>query len=369
MKKCFLSLVAALCFLSFSIAQSKYTIIGTVPNSIDNVYVYLTLSDLSGNFTSKDSTLVRKGQFSFNGIVGIQKNVYEIWSVEYPAITGTVVIEPGTISYNYQEDDDKGYTCAKGTYLNDYLTDSIIIPMAQIARFGEMMLTGKVDIRNPESEKLMNEIRNYAQLLPKNILSLIRKNIDNPVSGYLFLAYNSFLRPPIINGNEMNDILALLPEDVRQAYEDKKNPTPQPSVGKQYIPFRGKMSNNTYLTLSDVIKQNKLTLLDFWATWCGPCIKELPVIVQLYNDYKDKGLEIISVSIDNNEQVWQSFIQKNNMSWLQVISKKGESDDIGKLYGVSSIPYMLLINSDGKVIATNIRGQELIDKIKNTLVQ
>ena len=369
MKKFFLSLVAVSCFLSFSAAQSKYTIIGTLPNSFDNVYVYLTSSDLSGNFTSKDSTLVREGQFSFNGIVDIQKNVCEIWSVEYPSIKGTVVIEPGTISYNYQEDDDKGYAYAKGTYLNDYFTDSIIMPMMQLAKFGEMMMTGKVDIRNSESAKLMNEIRNQAQLLPKNILSIIRKNVDNPVGGHVFLVYNSFLRPPFISGNEMNDILASLSEDVRQAYEDKMNPAPQASVGKQYIPFRGKMSDNTYLALSDVIKQNKLTLLDFWATWCGPCIKELPVIVQLYNDYKDKGLEIISISIDNNEQVWQSFIQKNNMSWLQVISKKGESDDIGKLYGVSAIPYMVLINSNGEVIATNIRGQELIDKIRNTLIQ
>jgi alkyl hydroperoxide reductase subunit AhpC len=93
----------------------------------------------------------------------------------------------------------------------------------------------------------------------------------------------------------------------------------------------------------------------------------MPTVSKLHEDSKDKGLEIISISFDGNERSWQNAIQRHNMVWTQIISKKGESDDIGELYGVLGIPHTLLIDSKGEVVAINLRGQELIDKIKKIL--
>lgn len=338
--------------------KGKYYIVGKISDSINNVNIYLTSSDWMGNLTFKDSTTVIKGKFVFEGITDTEKKVYSIWSVEHPDINGVVVIEPGTISYKYQEDSVKGYAYAKGTFLNDIYTDSILIPTIKMSNVGEKIARGIIDIRSPE----IAELRSYSKQYARNIITFINKNSDNQVGGYVFLMYAS-----VIPDRERNIILAKLPEDVRIRYQMLSSISRLSQVynGQRYIPFSGKTMDNKELVLTDIVETKKMVILDFWASWCGPCIKEIPAIAKLYNDYKDKGLEIISVSIDENELLWKDAIQKHKMSWLQVISKKGEADDIGKLYGVSTIPYLVLINQKGEVVATNLRGQQLIEKVKD----
>jgi thiol-disulfide isomerase/thioredoxin len=89
----------------------------------------------------------------------------------------------------------------------------------------------------------------------------------------------------------------------------------------------------------------------------------MPFLTQLYEDYRDKGLEIVSISLDNNELQWKKAIEKLSMSWIQVISKKGRADDIANMYGILQIPRIILINSDGKIVSDNLRGQQLIETI------
>lgn len=93
----------------------------------------------------------------------------------------------------------------------------------------------------------------------------------------------------------------------------------------------------------------------------------MPVLTELYNKYKDKGFEIIGISIDNNEHQWKQAIEKHNMTWLQIISKKEKSNNAEEKYDVKYIPYTVLIDSTGKIIDTNLRGEELLDKIDNLL--
>jgi len=365
-----------LCFinpvLTFADEQNKYTIFGSLPDSIDNVYVYLTPIELSGNLAFKDSTLVliedsaivHSGRFSFTGIAGNEKQIYTIQSAQYPLINGWVVIEPGNISYRYQDDDYKGYAYAKGTFSNDYLTDSIIIPSMQMAKFGAMLMNGSIDIKNPEMSEFVSKMREQALNFMQNIHSFVLINIDNSVGEYIFLLYSQVLQE-----NDKNDILSKFSESAFNRYNEiyQRHSIAQIFTGQPYIPFQGKTADNTYITLADVIKENKVVLVDFWASWCAPCIKEMPVLTQLYNDYQNKGLEIIGVSLDDSESLWKASVKQHNMSWIQIISKKDESDNIAELYGVVSIPHTVLINGNGEIIATQIRGQELIEKIKNEL--
>jgi alkyl hydroperoxide reductase subunit AhpC len=93
----------------------------------------------------------------------------------------------------------------------------------------------------------------------------------------------------------------------------------------------------------------------------------MPVLIQLYEDYKDKGLEIISISLDENELKWRKSIEKHNMPWIQIINGKQQMDDIAKIYGVTAIPHTILIDKEGRIVSVNLRGQTLIDKIENLL--
>jgi thiol-disulfide isomerase/thioredoxin len=122
------------------------------------------------------------------------------------------------------------------------------------------------------------------------------------------------------------------------------------------------------ISISDYAGKGKYVLLDFWASWCGPCRAENPNIVALYNDYKDKGLEIVGVSLDDNKEAWLKGIKDDGIIWPQMSDLKGWQSKATATYRIQGIPYTVLLDKEGKVIATDLRGEALRDKIK-TLIQ
>ena len=113
--------------------------------------------------------------------------------------------------------------------------------------------------------------------------------------------------------------------------------------------------------------RGKYVLVDFWASWCGPCIRELPYVAKLYKECKGKNFEIIGVSLDSDKEAWLGAIKKNNMKWVQVCDLKGWRTMPAKACNVAAIPYTVLIDPEGKVIALNLRGEELLNKVKSIL--
>ena len=111
----------------------------------------------------------------------------------------------------------------------------------------------------------------------------------------------------------------------------------------------------------------KLTLIDFWASWCGPCRKENPNVVALYKDFHAKGLNIIGVSLDEKADKWKDAIAKDQLTWTQVSNLKGWEDPIARTYFVDGIPATFLIDEKGVVIAKDLRGEELREKIASIL--
>lgn len=111
------------------------------------------------------------------------------------------------------------------------------------------------------------------------------------------------------------------------------------------------------LSLDDY--KGKVLLIDFWATWCGPCRAELPNVKQVYEKYHEKGFEILGVSLDKDRGKLETFIETEDMPWRQVFDGKGWENEIAALYGVSSIPKTYLLDGKGKVVKFNLRGEEL----------
>jgi thiol-disulfide isomerase/thioredoxin len=112
------------------------------------------------------------------------------------------------------------------------------------------------------------------------------------------------------------------------------------------------------LSLSSL--KGKVVLVDFWASWCGPCRGENPNVVKAYNQYKSKGFEIFSVSLDSDKDKWKQAIQKDNLSWpSHVCDFKGWQSPVVQLYSFKGIPYNVLIGADGKILAKNLRGADL----------
>lgn len=138
------------------------------------------------------------------------------------------------------------------------------------------------------------------------------------------------------------------------------------AVGAKAPEFEGASPDGTIIKLSDVL--GKVTLIDFWASWCGPCRKENPNVVAAYNKYHSKGFNIISVSLDrkNGEQAWKDAIVKDKMDWNH-ISRLAYFGPLAKLYNVNAIPATFLLDENGIIIATNLRGQQLHNKLEELL--
>ncbi|GAB4243627.1 MAG: hypothetical protein Kow0027_02860 [Saprospiraceae bacterium] len=115
------------------------------------------------------------------------------------------------------------------------------------------------------------------------------------------------------------------------------------------------------LSLKDL--RGKVLLIDFWASWCGPCRRENPNVVKAYNKYHDKGFDVLGVSLDKDKKRWLDAIEKDGLIWHHVSDLKGWANAAAQLYGVRSIPHTVLLDKDGKIIARNLRGPELEQKL------
>jgi len=110
--------------------------------------------------------------------------------------------------------------------------------------------------------------------------------------------------------------------------------------------------------------KGKVVLIDFWASWCGPCRKENPHVVELYNKYHDKGFEVLGVSLDRDKDSWIKGIKDDGLVWTQISDLKYWKSDAAKLYNVTAIPFTVLVDRDGKIIGKKLRGESLSEELK-----
>src|SRR5690606_16378148 len=113
--------------------------------------------------------------------------------------------------------------------------------------------------------------------------------------------------------------------------------------------------------------RGKVVLVDFWASWCGPCRREMPNVVRAYEKYKSRGFEIFGVSLDQDHSKWVEAIRSDGMTWPQVSDLRGWQSAAAQLYNVQSIPYTVLVDAAGKIITTNLRGADLEKKLEEVL--
>lgn len=119
--------------------------------------------------------------------------------------------------------------------------------------------------------------------------------------------------------------------------------------------------------VSDYVGKNKLVLIDFWASWCGPCMGEMPYVVKTYESFHDKGLEIVGVSLDKDKASWLQAVELTGQKWPQMSDLKGWNSEGAQLYGIQSIPANVLINEQGEIVARNLRGDALFKEVESRL--
>ena len=128
------------------------------------------------------------------------------------------------------------------------------------------------------------------------------------------------------------------------------------AIGCKFVDFTIRYPEGKTAKLSEYAGNGKVVLVDFWASWCAPCCSAIPGLIKIYEQYKDKGFEIVAVPLDQDAKAWKEAIRKMNMSWPQLTDLKAWKSEGVKSYAVGTIPYTILIDAGGKIIARNLHG-------------
>lgn len=188
------------------------------------------------------------------------------------------------------------------------------------------------------------------------LMSMVMDNVNlNPTVEAGAFDYT----PP--EGVAVMDLAAMMSEAISDAPE-----TAGFEIGQAAPDFTALGPDGKEVKLSDY--KGKVVLLDFWATWCAPCIQELPNVIDTYEKYKDDGFEIIGISLDDEKEALTSFLaERDAMTWPQVFDGKGWESEVGALYGVEAIPATFLLDREGKIIAMSLRGEALGEAVGKAL--
>ena len=195
-----------------------------------------------------------------------------------------------------------------------------------------------------------------------------RKNIDN-AAGIFMLKNNYFY----MDTPQLTEIMGMIPEQTIAKDEQLQRIKQQvdkmiaTAVGQQFTDFEMNDPDGKKVKLSDYAGKGKLVLVDFWASWCGPCRQEMPNVVKLYKEYKNKDFEIVGVSLDQTLDAWKKGIADLGISWPQMSDLKYWQSIAASLYGVNAIPHTMLIDKDGTIVDRNLRGEALYKRIEELI--
>lgn len=225
-------------------------------------------------------------------------------------------------------------------------------------------------ITGSESENLSFSLHQKIDILPRNErqkmeMEFVKKNPNSIVSASMLSFYSKTWGKE--KTKELYEQLSIenkntvFGKEITKYIELNKNP----KIGEQFVDFESENQNGELKKLSDL--KGKVVLLEFWASWCGPCRQENPNLVKTYEKFNPKGFEIFAVSLDKDKENWLKAIKKDSLSWEHVSDLKGQRNKASLIYGVNGIPDNFLISESGEIIGRNLRGEKLNQKLKKLL--
>lgn len=224
----------------------------------------------------------------------------------------------------------------------------------------------RAEDRNEEEVKAAADAYRTIQdelVVAKN--EFIKTNNTKPVAAYI-----AYKETQNADYDELKTTLEVLGDNLKTngfyiAMQKKCVDLEKVSVGKEAPDFTIAGIDGNPITLSSF--RGKLLLVDFWASWCGPCRRENPNVLKAYEAYHDKGLEILGISLDNNREKWEQAIKDDGLIWNHASELKGWKGDVSALYCVNGIPHTVLIDQNGVIVAKNLRGEALVNKLSELL--
>ena len=358
MRKLLLSIVAASMTLAACNAQSGYKVTGTVEGMPDGKAIIATVNGSSLDTLAKAD--VKNGSFEFTGNVSEPTGAYIMVIGQRGAIP--FMLENANITVNAGQ---AGLTVtgSEGQKIYDQFM-AINTTTQQEA----MKLQQEYQAANGDQAKMQAVQEAYAKLMTDaqaKETELIKANPDSYVSTFVIVSSMGQMEY-----EQLKERYSLLGEKAKASAQGKAIAA---QIAKLESTAIGQIAPNFTITtpegesisLYDI--KGKVKLIDFWASWCGPCRGENPHVVEIYKEYHPKGLEIFGVSLDNNKEAWVKAIADDGLVWKHGSDLKGWQSAPAQLYGVTGIPHTVLLDENNKIIAKNLRGDELKQKIAELL--
>jgi peroxiredoxin len=347
--------------------QNGYKVSGTIPGLNDGDTVLLQKLEENREWTAIDTAVISNGEFVFKGQTDTTEVRFVTFNKEGRTGAAPIFLEKGNIVVTFNEE---GKATISGTENNDIYntfniqSDSIYgvaIALNEKLSTDTTLTDEEKEAKEAELDELVNNMRVQ---LP---LNTIKANIDKPVGFFLLASRYSYF--DLATLEELSASIPAQYADSKEvaAINDYIAALRRSSVGQKYTDFELQTPEGETVKLSDFVSQNKVTLIDFWASWCGPCRAEMPNVVKAYEAYNKKGFGIVGVSLDNNVDAWKAAIETLKITWPQMSDLQGWKNAAAQLYAIHSIPATFLIDENGIIIEKDLRGDKLAEKLAEIL--
>lgn len=376
--------VAIIGLLVFSCKEEKRTdfvINGTAPGVYNGIRVYLKIRDYkTKREISIDTAIVINEKFSF-----VSKSEYpELRFLTVDNIPGKlpVIIENNNMSININKDNIASSVITGSSTQKDYENYEKALSLIK--------KQNKLTLQNYKNASRVNnlELRDSLLVILKDFREQltqfpIQYSENNPKKFLSLILIEQEIQKDEDNIKIFKEVFDNLDDDIKNSPKGRKlsvkiNTLDQVSIRTKQLQI-GEIAPNFEAPTpdGDIVSLNqlkgKVTIIDFWAAWCGPCRRENPNVVRIYNQYHDQGLEIIGVSLDGQsrqnepKKAWLEAIEKDNLTWHQVSYLKYFNDPVAQLYSIKSIPAAYILDAEGKIAAKNLRGKALELKVQELL--
>lgn len=383
MKKILLIVAASAFVVSCNkLASNEFEIAGTIDPSLNGKNVILEKQGAMG-YEPIDTVKIENGKFTIKG-KAVEPELHFI-QVEGVQGKAEFILEEGEIDMKVDKD-SIFKTERTGTYNNEKLTEyynDISKLRQKMMGFQKANQAEMMEAYKKQDTVVMNRLNKTYEAIGKDMRAIADKFIEKNPKAYItvLLLKQAFSMKPVPYAEMKKKFDALDPEikKVKAAKElsefiENAKKAEEPAATKTTVDvgvtapdFSAATPDGKKLSLKESL--GKVTIIDFWASWCKPCRMENPNVVALYNELHAKGLNIIGVSLDKDAAKWKEAIAADKLTWNHVSNLKFWDEPIAKQYGVESIPATFILDATGKVVAKDLRGAELKAKVAELLAK